>query len=51
MKQTNKRYEAPQAEVIEIECQGVLCMSGGPSTSTNPTGNGGIQFGTTSGGW
>ena len=28
MKQTNKRYEAPQAEIIEIESQGVLCMSG-----------------------
>lgn len=51
MKVTNKRYEAPQAEIIEIEHQGVLCMSGGPSTSTNPTGNGGIQFNTTGGGW
>jgi len=34
MKQTNKRYEAPQAEVIEIEYQGVLCASGGAHTST-----------------
>ncbi len=30
MKQTNpKTYEAPKAEVIEIESQGVLCGSGG----------------------
>ena len=33
MKNTNKRYEAPQAEVIVIEMQGVLCASGGVSTS------------------
>ena len=33
MKQTNKRYEAPLAEIIEIEMQGVLCASGGVSTS------------------
>lgn len=51
MKINKPRYEAPQAEIIVIEHQGVLCMSGGPSTSTNPTGNGGIQFGTTGGGW
>lgn len=34
MKNTNKRYEAPQAEVIAIESQGVLCASGGASYST-----------------
>jgi hypothetical protein len=51
MKNNKQRYEAPQAEIIEIESQGVLCMSGGPSTSTNATGNGGIQFGTSNGGW
>lgn len=34
MKTTNKRYEAPKAEVIEIESQGVLCASGGASYST-----------------
>ena len=33
MKQTNKRYEAPLAEIIEIEMQGVLCASGGVTTS------------------
>ena len=29
MKTTVKRYEAPQAEIIEIEPQGMLCASGG----------------------
>lgn len=30
MKTTNrKRYEAPHVEVIEIEPQGILCVSGG----------------------
>ena len=33
MKNTNKRYESPKAEVIVIESQGVLCASGGVSTS------------------
>ena len=47
---TKPRYEAPQAEIIEIEHQGVLCMSGGPSTSTNPNGNG-FHFGTDNGQW
>lgn len=28
-----KVYEAPMAEVIVIESQGVLCVSGGVSTS------------------
>lgn len=47
------RYEAPKAEIIALEHQGVLCASGGgtgPSTSTNPTGNG-LQFGTSNGSW
>ena len=50
---TRRTYEAPQAEVIEIESQGVLCASGtpSPSTSTNPVGNGGIHFGTSNGQW
>jgi hypothetical protein len=39
MRTTNKRYETPQAEVIEIECQGVLCASGEAPTPT-PTGAG-----------
>lgn len=34
MKNTNNRYEAPKAEVIAIESQGVLCASGGASYST-----------------
>ncbi len=27
-----QRYEAPKAEAIEIETQGVLCVSGGESS-------------------
>ena len=37
MQTTNKHYEAPQAEVIEVENQGVLCASGETPTPT-PTG-------------
>ena len=33
MKNNRQRYEAPQAEIIVIETQGVLCASGGASTS------------------
>ena len=33
MKTLNQHYEAPRAEVIDIEIQGVLCASG-DSTST-----------------
>ena len=33
MKTTVKRYEAPQAEIIEIKPQGVLCASGGAVTN------------------
>ena len=33
MKKTEKRYEAPQVEVIEIETQSVLCASGGAVTN------------------
>ena len=29
-----KVYEAPKVEVIEIESQGVLCVSGGAAFST-----------------
>jgi len=40
MKQTNlKAYEAPKAEVIEIESQGVLCASDGAAA----TAGGGTQ--------
>lgn len=48
MKTTNKRYEAPKAEIIEIESQGILCAS--VDTSTGPNG-GGFQFGTQGGNW
>ncbi|MBR5082109.1 MAG: hypothetical protein IKX35_06690 [Bacteroidales bacterium] len=33
MKKTTRRYEAPQAEIIEIEPQGMLCASGGVATN------------------
>lgn len=33
-----KRYEAPRAEVIEIESQGILCASGGAATNTGAGG-------------
>ncbi len=52
MKTTKQKvYEAPKAEVIEIESQGVLCASGGGETSTGITGQGGTQFGTNGGSW
>ena len=42
MKASNKPYEAPQAKVLEIESQGVLCASGGgAAAAANP--NGGIN--------
>ena len=48
MKNTDKRYEAPKAEIIVIEHQGVLCASGG---GTGDTGAGitGMQTGGTHG--
>ena len=33
MKTTINRYEAPYAEIIEIEPQGMLCASGGVATN------------------
>ena len=39
MNNSNKRYEAPKAEVIAIESQGVLCASGGASYSAGGTTN------------
>ena len=36
---TRRTYETPQAEIIEIETQGVLCASTGAATGA--TGNGG----------
>ena len=51
MKTTKQRfYEAPKAEVIVVETQGVLCASGGEATS-GVTGTGGTQFGTNVGSW
>ena len=40
-----KVYEAPKAEVIEIEYQGILCAS------ADPTGGKGFQFDIDDGGW
>ena len=53
---TRRTYEAPRAEIIEIESQGVLCASGGgggggSQTATGVGGNGGIHFGTNNGQW
>ena len=33
MKNTNKHYEAPKAEIIAIESQGILCASVGADSS------------------
>ena len=35
MKTPKKHYEAPQAEIIKIELQGMLCVSGGGGGITN----------------
>ena len=43
-KKTLKAYESPKAEVIEIESQGMLCASGG-ETSTRFSTTGGLKFG------
>ena len=46
MKNTNNRYEAPQAEVIAIESQGVLCASGGSASGAGINGmNSGSTYG------
>ena len=50
MKTTNKHYEAPKAEIIEIGPLSVLCASAGGDTSTSPGGNG-FHFGTSNGQW
>jgi hypothetical protein len=47
-------YEAPMADVVEIESQGVLCASGGGDEPTQEGASGsteGIHFGTTYGSW
>ena len=49
MKNTNKTYEAPQAELIAIEMQGVLCASSG--TSTPGLKGNGFEFGANNGQW
>ena len=38
MRKTNKRYEAPQAEIIEIKPQGILCTSGGSPVTNKGAG-------------
>ena len=43
-----KRYETPRAEIIEIETQGVLCMSAGGAGNTG-TGTDNMQTGGTYG--
>ena len=46
MNNSNKRYEAPQTEVIEIESQGVLCVSDGGASGAGITGmNSGNTYG------
>lgn len=51
MHKTNKskRYEAPKAEVIAIETQGVLCASGGAATMGATGGINGMSNGNTYG--
>lgn len=47
-------YEAPMADVVEIESQGVLCASGGGNEPPQGGVSGsteGIHFGTTYGSW
>jgi hypothetical protein len=36
MKTTNKRYEAPKAEIVALEHQSVLCASGNNPTPSAP---------------
>ncbi len=38
-----KTYKAPEAEVIEINVQGVLCQSGNGSMYERDFGNGGFE--------
>ena len=51
MKKTNKHqvYEAPKAEIIEIESQGVLCTSGGGAAFGAGAGANGMNNGGTYG--
>jgi hypothetical protein len=52
MKTTEKRYEAPQVEVIEIESQGMLCASGAGGGETSGFGAGTTNMNMESGyGW
>ena len=48
MKTNQSRYEAPKAEIIAIEHQGVLCASGGGAAAAGNPGAGinGMQTGT-----
>ena len=47
MKNNKQRYEAPKAEIIEIEYQGILCVSG----PHNSKGGGTTDMGITGYGW
>ncbi len=38
MKKSTKHYEAPMAEVIEIETQSILCTSGGSPVTNKGAG-------------
>ena len=52
MKVTNKqRYETPKAEIIEIESQGILCVSADPGPTPAGPGGNGFHFSTDSGNW
>ena len=48
-KEKLKRYESPNAEVIEIETQGVLCVSGDTASASANGGINGMSNGNTYG--
>ena len=49
MKITKSRYEAPQAEIIALEHQSVLCASGTPTPGGSGAGITGMNSGNTYG--
>lgn len=50
MKTTRKHYEAPKTEVLEMESQGVFCVSGdAASAAIGGAGTNGMQNGGTYG--
>ncbi len=40
----NKNYEAPMAEMIEMQMPTVLMMSGGTGSTSDPVGGGGSNL-------